>query len=492
MTKRRQGEPRRVNQMPHRIFEIDEILRVIVWYTRDVDTSEVTTVSLACCCKAFEEPALSLLWVRTYLSGLLHLFPSITTLTTDPTARPTEEEWKRFRRYALWIRVLSVNVTSGYATTQELTLLSLIATQQATTTVFPNVCGLTWSGGPSSLIHLPPFVSPILTDICVLIAPGRETEHFPEEYAPLAYTINSTISPSNLRSLSLSTSPRAIPSPELKRAIANLVLRCGSALTIFEVEFELPEPVVLHLMSLPNLKIWRTTQPTPTELLSSPLRPAVPFPQIESLNLRTATPQSWLYFINALVGTRSHPPHVSHIPAFSFANLTDFTMDPLDLLGCFDSCTFPLTDSDTSLLANTLPYLEHVWLGMPCPFNACKTTFRSLHSLSTRCPRLKSLCIHINMTTLVEDIRSLFEGGDQRTETQRIRPGPSGGRRSCPLDFRYAHRLPLEGNVGVGDLEVVAKGLFNISVTFTMSSATSDPNSKLWAKVSEGVKALHA
>ena len=45
--------------MPHRIFEIDEILTVIIWYTRV--TSEATTVSLACCCKTFEEPALSLL-----------------------------------------------------------------------------------------------------------------------------------------------------------------------------------------------------------------------------------------------------------------------------------------------------------------------------------------------------------------------------------------------------------------------------------------------
>ena len=33
--------------MPHKTFEIDEILRVIAQYTRDI--SETTTVSLACC-----------------------------------------------------------------------------------------------------------------------------------------------------------------------------------------------------------------------------------------------------------------------------------------------------------------------------------------------------------------------------------------------------------------------------------------------------------
>ena len=60
--------------MPHKIFEIDEILRVIIRYTGDI--SVATTASLACCCKSFEEPALGLLWARKPCSTSLPSFQS--------------------------------------------------------------------------------------------------------------------------------------------------------------------------------------------------------------------------------------------------------------------------------------------------------------------------------------------------------------------------------------------------------------------------------
>ena len=484
-----------VEPMPHRIFEIDEILRVIVWHTGN--TSEVTTVSLACCCKAFEEPALSLLWVSKSLNNLLSLLPSILTPTTELTARSTEEEWKRFRQYASWVWVLLVDLSPRYVT-QEFALLNLIAqsstdgsAQQATTTVFPKLRNLTWYGEPSSLVHLTLFVSPILTDLRVRITTQGETEHLPGEYTPLEVAINSTISPSNLRSLCLYTPLEANPGPELKRSVADLILRCGSTLADLEVEFDLPESVVLHLMSLPNLMIWRAAQPAPTKILSSPPRSAVPFAQMRYLALSTATPQSWLSFISSLVGAKSHPS-VPHVPALSFGNLTHFDMDMPRRQTCIFSCTFLLADSDISLLADALPRLEWVWLGMPCHFNTCQTTFRSLHTLSTRCPLLKYLCTHINTTTLVQDIRSVLEEDNDRTETQGAGPlGPSVGKRSFPLEVRHAHSLPLEGNVGVDDLEVVAKGLFDISVTLDPNVTVLGPNCELWRKVYEGIKALH-
>ena len=202
--------------MPHKIFEIDEVLRVIVWHTRDI--SETTTVSLACCCKSFEEPALSLLWVSKPLNDLAALFPSILTRA------PTEEEGNRFRQYASWIRVLSVDLAPGYVT-QELTLLlDLIASHytKRATTVFPNLCKLTWHGEPSSLTYFPSFVSPILTDLRAHITTRWETRHLPGEYAPLEFVMNSIISPSTLRSLCLDVPPEANPSPEFKQGVADL------------------------------------------------------------------------------------------------------------------------------------------------------------------------------------------------------------------------------------------------------------------------------
>jgi len=466
--------------MPHKIFEIDEILRDIVWYTKHI--RETTTVSLACCCKSFEEPALSLLWFSKPFYELAALFPSILTRV------PTEEEWTRFRRYASWIRTLSVDRAPGYATQEATILLDLIAshfTKQATT-VFPNLRNLTWHSEPSSLTFLPSLVSPILTDFRVHIVARWDTKRLPGGYSPLELVINSTISPSNLHSLCLNIPPEANPSPELKRGVADLILRCGSALTNFEAEFEIPDSAILHLMSLPNLAAWRAVQPAPMELVSSPLRPTVPFTQIEHLSLRTTTPLDWLSFISTLAGEKSLPLPVPRTPTFTFGNLTSFDMDAPSGRACLYSCTFPLTDSDISLLAAALPRLEWVHLGAPCFFNTCQTTFRSLHTLSTRCPQLQDLYIHINTATLVQDIGSVFE-----EQTQGTGPGSCVGRRSCPLNLRCAHCIPLEANVGVGDLEVVVKGFFAISVTIDVPFTFSDSNSRLWAKISGGIKALH-
>ena len=433
---------RHVEPMPHLIFEIDEILRVIVQYTRDTD--EATTVSLARCCKSFEEPALSLLWASKPLNQLTALFPSILTRV------PTEEEWNRFRRYASWIRVLSVDLEPVYVTQESTLLLDLITSHSTkrTATVFPNLHNLTWYGEPSSLVHLLSIVSPVLTDLRVHIAARWGKEHLPGEYAPLEFVINSTISPSNLRSFCLDIHPESNPSPELKQSVADLVLRCGSTLTDFEANFEIPESAILHLMSLPNLAVWRAAQPAPTELVSSPLTPAVSFTLISYLSLHTTTPLNWLSFISALAGEKSHSLPVPHIPTFTFDNLTNFQMDVPSGEACLYSCTFLLTDSDISLLATTLPRLEWVYLGVPCFFNTCQTTFRSLHTLSTQCLRLQDLCIHINAATLVQDIGSVF-----REETQGTRLGSCVGGRSFPLNFLCAHCIPLEANVGVGDLE---------------------------------------
>ena len=474
--------------MPHRIFEIDEILRDIVWHMKD--TGEATTVSFACCCKSFEEPALSLLWVSMLLKELVTLFPS--GIRTGAT-KPTEEEWNRFRRYTSWIRLLLVDLTPGYATPEVFLLLDLIAsspkngpTQQA---IFPNLHGLTWFGKPSSLIHLPSVASPVLTDLRFHTAFQRETVHLPGVYAPLELVINSTLSPPNLRSLCLDTPPESNPSPELKRGVVDLVLRCGSALTTLQLGFELPESVILHLMSLPHLSTWRVEQPAPTGLVSSPFRPTVSFTQLEYLSLCTTTLRGWLSLIAALVGENSHPPPAPHAPGFTFGNLTNLDVNPPSGQQCLHSCIFPLTNSDISLLADTLPRMESIYLGISCFFNTCQTTFRSLHTLSTRCPQLQRVCLHVNTTTLVQDIASVFEEGDQQAETRGTRVDPSVGRRDYPLSLQYVSYLPLEASVGVGDLEAIVKGFFDISMTID-DVTVSNSNSELWAKVSEGIEAL--
>ena len=59
------------SSMPHLIFQIDEILRLIAKYIGQVSKS--AAVEFACCCQAFEEPALRPLWEDTTLRNLMYV-----------------------------------------------------------------------------------------------------------------------------------------------------------------------------------------------------------------------------------------------------------------------------------------------------------------------------------------------------------------------------------------------------------------------------------
>lgn len=60
--------------MPHRVLGIDEILRDVAACV--VDTHRPTAVSLACCTKSFEEPALHELWeTQKEFSTLIKALP---------------------------------------------------------------------------------------------------------------------------------------------------------------------------------------------------------------------------------------------------------------------------------------------------------------------------------------------------------------------------------------------------------------------------------
>jgi len=60
--------------MTHRALAVDEILREIIVHV--VNTHPATAVSLACCAKSFEEPALSALWkTQTELPTLITTLP---------------------------------------------------------------------------------------------------------------------------------------------------------------------------------------------------------------------------------------------------------------------------------------------------------------------------------------------------------------------------------------------------------------------------------
>ena len=145
--------------MPHRVFEVDEILRAIALHMGKV--SQPTTVSFACCCKAFEDPALSSLWVHRSLKELLKLLPSAYTHHFDATSsRPTHDKWRRFRRYASWIQILSADATPDLTPVLN-TFLNLPAEPTADISDrVPKSIDLTWSSESTFLRQTPLILNP--------------------------------------------------------------------------------------------------------------------------------------------------------------------------------------------------------------------------------------------------------------------------------------------------------------------------------------------
>jgi len=126
----------------------------------------------------------------------------------------------------------------------------------------------------------------------------------------------------------------------------------------------------------------------------------------------TGTSCSWISFIHALAAERCHhPQHLTLLCSLSVTSPVSTWIRPAVM-------HFPPDRLGYLPPGQRAPPPKWVHLGTPCSFNACRTTFRSLLTLSTRCPRLQDLCIHINTTTLIQDIGSVPED-DQRMEVRR-------------------------------------------------------------------------
>jgi hypothetical protein len=316
----------------------------------------------------------------------------------------------------------------------------------------------------------------------------------------LTYAITSVLLPSTLQSFPLHISSAANPNPELKQAAAELILRCGPPLARLEVEFELPESAILHLMSLPNLIFRGASQPACTDsaYLIAPaaydrfLRGRTPrFGDPSSVRLALLPRPSRWWRIPLTLTT---PPAKNALYAPAFSNLTHFDMDVSGRHGCFGSCASLPTNSDIPLLADTLPHLEWLYLGQPCGHNTGQTTFRSLHT-PARCLRLRSVCIHLNTTALVQDILSIFEEQERRSETDGQNSKRNRKmRRHRPLKLLFAHDLLLELRVDVEGLEVVWKGLFDIFIVIDDGAPMSDLSlrCKFWTTVFRGIETLQA
>jgi len=141
--------------------------------------------------------------------------------------------------------------------------------------------------------------------------------------------------PTSLEHLSLECGPWE--EETLKDAISSLVLRCGPSLRTFDAREPLSEAALHHLIQLPNLCHWNTTQ-GPSQTISTPI-----FLSLEELRLKERLALVWLHLLVS---------HGKGILQNEFASATSHTKvrETLKSLGCYEYTI------DPSLLSSVVKF----------------------------------------------------------------------------------------------------------------------------------------
>jgi len=489
--------------MPHRIVEIDELVRLVI--DELVEISPRTAVSFALTCRSLEEPTLSSLWKRqSSLIVLVKVLPQHTCIEEMGYLRslvngcnfrlghvlyrfsqavehdPLPEHWERLQRYASWMRELFI----GWGCLTDGTLARL-SSNSPDGVLCPNLERLDWEVDatctPLPFFRL--FLSPRLKHVDLHtyfpdFGVPRDNLPFVKEVIPCL--------PASLEDLFLMCGPwKGEP---LKDVISSLVLRCGPPLRNFRFRTALLEGAFYHLMRLPNLRSWVGVDEPPQNI-----SPAT-FPSLERLHLGQAA----LPWLHLLAAREEGKPRNCLTPPAAIMNTN--IKETLEILHCpgnvpvdpgllspvssFRSlvtlcvgggycetegiCAFSLTDDDVENLAVALPSLVNIQLGEMCCFNSCHTTISSLLSISIHCLGLSLLEIHFNSKTIAGDIQHLLNRGSGRDKPR------------CALRFLSVGGLPLR--VREEDIGTVATGFADIFPRLeSLSSYGHDQ--KRWKKV---------
>jgi len=480
--------------MPHQIFEIDELLGLVI--DELVEISPQTAVSFALACRSFEEPALSSLWrEKRSLTDLVKVLPNHTWVQDKygnastvsgcnfsaehirykfPQAiedDPSAEDWTRLRRYTSWMRELFIsfedNVTDD--------AISRLSSNSPDGMLCPKLERLDWeidvSCGLLSFPHL--ILSPNLKRVDIHTFYYYSYGPRDHRHPPLVKEVISSL-PSSLQDISLTCGPWE--GEPLKDAMSSLVLRSGPPLRSFVSRTALSEAALYHLTRLPNLRSWTVIGEPPQNF-----SPAT-FPPLEKLCFKSGA-LPWLHLLVAVEERNPQnspmpvtvtmnaniketlklldcpkdipvdPTLISSIP--SFRNLvTLYVGDEVDHWSLRGRCVFGLSDDGVENLAVTLPSLVTLRLGNVCSFNSCRTTVSSLLSISIHCLRLTALETHFNTQTIIDDIQRLLNEGSGR------------GKPRCKLQNLCVGNSPLRVREDVGTIAMGLADIFPCLETF--------------------------
>jgi len=168
----------------HACLNVDEIMRLIA-HNLVASSRKGSAVSLACCCKSFEDPVLDTLWatqdeLHTLLESLpsdvweeggysvsapkTWLFSSLNFLIQKSFQRPpTTREWARFQKYARGMREIRQWVIPDSLSPETFSVIQLCTINEP---LFPNLRTLDLMGIKGWLIpFIPLFLSLRTTSI---------------------------------------------------------------------------------------------------------------------------------------------------------------------------------------------------------------------------------------------------------------------------------------------------------------------------------------
>jgi len=480
----------------HPYLNVDEILRLIACELV-ASGAKGTTVTLACCCKSFEEPVLDALWgTQDQLTPLLKCFPrdvweegdegfvslpaafillALSCLVRKAFKRiPTKVERAHSRKYARRMQKVMVDVSKDPVTSDTLQVLQL---RTVNSPWFSGLRAFQCKGSARAFIpfipFIPSFLSPKTTDISIGFAEASPT-------VAVATLISKvpTICP-NLVSAVLYSLPK---DPVITEVVSEMVLACNrDTLQVFRVDSPLTEEaleVVYQLLRLSNL---RAIIQGPTSL------PTVTLPNLTSIDVEYDNGLNWLQgfrgatlkrlesvifrteandigdFLGAFESVALTTSIKDTLSQFrfgtsrswnpSYSSLLSFNqLEKLEIhFSCEGGCSSRVDDNIIVSLARAMPKLEILCLGRPPCAAPTGITVHGLVALACLCPRLSMLRIHFQAASLVEAATStttLLPSGEQI-----VRP------EDCALTDLEVGKTPNPATVGVGGCPYPAPSL---------------------------------
>ena len=426
----------------HPCLNVDEILRIIA---RELVASggKATAVSLACCCKSFEDPALDALWARQeLLLPLLKSLPGdvwdkeectvsasatwVFSFLDDSTRKsfrrlPTTTEWVRFRKYARRMQELRQRGTRDSPSPEVFSVIQLWTINEP---LFPNLKTLDLWGIKASFIpFVPMFLSPRTTTIELTFL-----SNLPKAMVASTITTLPRLCP-NLQSILLGTLPR---DPMITAAVSGMLLATDrNALREFDVNSPLTEEASEVLYKLPNLRMLFVVIDEETSL------PPALLPSLTELRITCDNEDDWLrLFRGATLGkleSVTFYPRSEQIGDFleafekaalslsiqntlsefylstshswnpNYSSLLPFTqMVDLDIeFSCDGGCSSTVDDDIVTSLSRVMPKLKHLKLGDdPCPQPTAGVTAKGFVALAHHCPNLSTLRVHFQVASL--------------------------------------------------------------------------------------------